>query len=155
METFWEELARLYDRLDGILQATSRDCGVCGECCRQAVSVRVRPLEADYVRKFVQNEAAVLKFLDFAAGNKIKIWGEATGQCPFQEGALCSIYPVRPYSCRAYGHYDYRGMSILKNCVYYGHAIPYDHPAQLPLYEEIEELNARYLEKKAAAAFAG
>jgi len=124
MESLLKELAEFYEKLDQVLLPSGRDCGICGECCKKASMLKVRPLEMENIKRYVQSGPLIEKFRDFANNSVVKIWN-ITGHCPFQEGALCSIYPVRPYYCRIYGHYDYLGESLLEGCVYRGHAVSY------------------------------
>lgn len=143
MESMLQALAEFYGLLDEVLQSSKRFCGACGECCRKASMLRVYPLELQNIRRYVNNEALIRKFVDFTNNKVVKIWGDIEGQCPFQEADHCSIYHVRPYFCRVYGHYNYRGNNLLKECVYRGHSITYFDREELPLYNEFVNLMAK------------
>ncbi|OQA09207.1 MAG: Flagellin N-methylase [Firmicutes bacterium ADurb.Bin373] len=136
MESMLHNLAKFYAALDEALQPLKRACGDCGECCRRASKLQVYPLELQNISRFVKNDYLIRKFIDFANNKVVKIWGDVEGQCPFQDGDRCSIYAVRPYFCRVYGPYNYRGKNLLKGCVYCGHSIIYFYREELPLYNE-------------------
>lgn len=144
MDSLLKDLTGFYSKLDELLQPSNRDCGVCGQCCKAASMLRVHPLELENIRRAVQNELLFNRFQDFANNNVIRIWGNTAGNCPFQDGALCGIYPVRPYYCRIYGHYDHRGKSLLDGCVYRGHAINYSRREELPLVDRFDRLADAY-----------
>lgn len=144
MESLLKALEDFYAKLDRVLLPTGRDCGICGECCKRASMLTVHPLEIEYIRRYVKNNKLVKKFQDFAGSAVVKIWGNTAGHCPFQEGALCGIYPARPYYCRIYGHYDYLGNSLLDGCAYKGHAVTYSRREELPLIEEFDRLTAAF-----------
>ncbi|MDD4334103.1 MAG: YkgJ family cysteine cluster protein [Desulfotomaculaceae bacterium] len=135
------DLAAFYENLDQMLQPTKKVCGACGECCRKASMLRVYPLELQNIRRFVKDEYAMRKFVDFSNNKVVKIWGNVEGLCPFQEGNRCSIYVVRPYFCRVYGHYNYRGDNLPKGCVYFSHSITYFDKKELPLYDDLNSLS--------------
>lgn len=143
MDSLLRNLASFYSKLEVVLQPSKRDCGVCGECCKAASMLRVYPLELENIKRYVNNERLINMFKDFANNAVIRIWGSTAGNCPFQDGALCGIYPVRPYYCRIYGHYDYRGKSLLKGCVYQGYAVIYSRREELPLIDEFDCLIKR------------
>lgn len=143
MELLLKKLSEFYEKLDQVLLPSDRDCGICGECCKKASTLKVHPLEMENIRRYVQNGPLIKKFRDFTNNSVVKIWN-ITGHCPFQEGALCGIYPVRPYHCRVYGHYDYLGKNLLKGCVYRGHAVSYRRREELPLVEEFDRLSAAF-----------
>lgn len=140
MESLLHDLAEFYEALDDMLQPSKRSCGACGECCRKASKLRVYPLELENIKRHVKDDYAIKKFVDFSNNKVVKIWGDIEGQCPFQEGDHCSIYSVRPYFCRVYGHYNYKGNNLLKGCVYCGHSITYTSRDELPLYKEFINL---------------
>lgn len=143
MELLLKELSEFYEKLDQVLLPSGRDCGLCGECCKKASMLTVRPLEMENIKRYVQDGPRFKKFCDFAQSSVVKIWS-ITGHCPFQEGTLCGIYPVRPYCCRVYGHYDYLGKNLLEGCVYRGHATIYSRREELPLKEEFDRLTAAF-----------
>ena len=143
MEAMLRDLADFYEALDLALLPSKRACGVCGECCRKASKLRVYPLELQNIRRYVKDDYSLRKFVDFTNNKVVKIWGDVEGQCPFQEGDRCSVYQVRPYFCRVYGHYNYRGNNLLKGCVYCGHSETYFERENLPLYHEFINLMER------------
>jgi Fe-S-cluster containining protein len=144
-ETLLHDLAGFYEKLDRVLLPSNRACGSCGECCRNLSMLRVYPLELQNIRRYIHNDKLIKKFEDFSNSRVIKIWGdiEAQGHCPFQAGDLCTIYHVRPYFCRVYGHYNNQGNSLLKECVYTGHSRGYLKREELPLYAELLQLVER------------
>ncbi|MDD2554468.1 MAG: YkgJ family cysteine cluster protein [Desulfotomaculaceae bacterium] len=134
------DLTKFYEALDQALQPLKMNCGACGECCRKTSKLRVYPLELQYISRFVQDEHSMKKFIDFSNNKVVKIWGDIVGHCPFQVGDYCSIYEVRPYYCRVYSPYNYRGKNLLKGCVYCGHSTTYFDKKELPLYDELLNL---------------
>ncbi|TEB09391.1 YkgJ family cysteine cluster protein [Pelotomaculum propionicicum] len=152
MDSKLHELAEFYEKLDQVLQPSKRVCGACGECCIKASMLKIFPLELENIKSHVNNERSMKKFLDFVNNKIVRIWGMVEGECPFQTGVLCSIYPVRPYFCRVYGHYDYQGKNLLDGCVYKGHATIYYSREELPLYHELVDLAGSFSEQKEPAA---
>lgn len=140
MDSLLRDLMSFYSKLDEFLQPSNWDCGVCGECCKAASMLRVHPLELENIRRTVKDERSFNKFLEFAYNDATKIWGSTAGNCSFQDGALCGIYPLRPYYCRIYGHYDHQGKSLLDGCVYRGHAVSYSRREELPLIDQFDRL---------------
>lgn len=140
MESMLDDLAVFYNILDQALQPFKKTCGACGECCRKASRLQVFPLELQNIGKFVKNDYLMKKFIDFTKNKIVKIWGDVEGQCPFQDGNRCSIYAARPYFCRVYGPYNYRGKNLLAGCVYSGHSITYFDRSELPLYNQFLNL---------------
>ncbi len=147
MNALLEDLMSFYARLDEFMRDSDRDCGICGECCKKLHQLRVYPVELENIRRHVADNSAIKKFQNFANGSVVKIWGDISGQCPFQDGALCAIYPLRPYHCRVYGHYDYQGRSLLERCVYRGYATAYNRREELPLIDELDHLVESYESK--------
>lgn len=142
MEALLGDLMNFYDLLDHIL--LSRPCGICGDCCKAISSLKVYPIEIENISRHVNNKWLMAQFTKFANNNVISIWGSDFALCPFQDGALCKIYNVRPYHCRIYGPYNPRGISMMKNCVYQGHSIVYFDRKELPLIEELDRLSQIY-----------
>ena len=144
MDSLLKKLNCFYEKLDLYLESSKRDCGVCGECCKVTSVLRVYPLEMENISRRVKNRAKMKRFRDFSGNDLIDIWGGTSGHCPFQEGDLCGIYAFRPYQCRVYGHYDYKGGSLPVRCVYRGHAVRYDRREELPLFAEFSSLSRGY-----------
>lgn len=140
MDTLLHDLVGFYKKLDQALEPSKRACGICGECCRKASRLRVYPLELQNIRRSVNDEYSIRKFLDFSNNKVVKIWGDIEGQCPFLDGDHCTVYDVRPYFCRVYGHYNFRGDNLLKGCVYCGHSTIYFDRKELPLYDDFLSL---------------
>ena len=97
-EPIWVQLQAYY----GLLAETDCDCNHLGSCCRffpemtfsealQWVDVIRRlapPLQTDTLRRF----------LEFYLTCPLHSEG-----CPFLDAGRCSVYPKRPFACRAYG----------------------------------------------------
>ena len=66
----------------------------CGECCGV---ILCKPHEYDAVVKY-------------ASENGISPVRQGLG-CPWYQGGKCSVYPVRPWICRTYGHFANRHMT--------------------------------------------
>jgi len=146
MDALLNALASFYQELDEFLQPFNKDCGLCGECCLRTTTLRVYPLEMENIRRSVQNNRQLALFEKFTSNSIISIWGDTSGNCPFQEGLLCSIYPIRPYHCRIYGPFYPRGRALLKGCVYQGTAKEYSKREEMPLLEKLNQLIAKYHE---------
>lgn len=61
----------------------------CGDCCGP---VPASPEELAAIRQYVTEHGIVPRSQGL--------------RCPFFDGARCSIYPVRPTLCQAFGHTD-------------------------------------------------
>lgn len=144
MDTLLEDLASFYRELDELLQPSYKDCGLCGECCQRTTTLRVYPPEMENIRRHMQDDRLLKIFEKFTSNTIISIWGDTTGNCPYQEGLRCSIYPVRPYHCRIYGPYYHQGRNLLKGCVYKGEAQCYSKREEMPLIERLDRLIEDY-----------
>lgn len=144
MDALLKGLTSFYRELDDFLRPSQKDCGLCGECCLRTTTLRVYPPEKENIRRHVQNDRLLMRFEKFTSNTIISIWGDTSGNCPFQEGLLCSIYPVRPYHCRIYGPYHRQGRNLLKGCVYRGTAKEYSRLEELPLIEKLDRLVEDY-----------
>lgn len=144
MDTLLKNLASFYLELDAFLQPSNKDCGLCGECCLRTTTLRVYPPEMENIKRSVQDDRLLELFYKFASNNVISIWGDTTGHCPFQEGLLCTIYPVRPYHCRIYGPYYPQGRDLLKGCVYQETAKEYSSREEMPLIDKLDRLIENY-----------
>jgi Fe-S-cluster containining protein len=144
MDVLLKDLASFYQELDAFLQPAHKDCGLCGECCQRTTTLRVFSPEMENIRRYVQDERLLKLFEKFTSNNVISIWGDTSGLCPFQEGLLCSVYPIRPYHCRIYGPYYHQEWGLLKGCIYQGTAKAYSKRKELPLIERLDRLIEDY-----------
>ncbi len=144
METLLGDLNNFYSKLSNLLQHSVKDCGICGKCCKVVSALQVFPVELENIKRQVKNEKKLNYFVEFINGAAIRIWGNIDGGCPFQENSLCEIYPIRPYYCRIYGLYDFRGTTLLYGCVYRDHTVIYSHREDLPLIDELDSLSNAY-----------
>lgn len=64
--------------------------------------------------------------------------------CPYLEDAGCSVYAVRPFSCRTFGHHLIDGTTLPDGCVFDGHARRVavgDYFRQVPGAERLRDLS--------------
>lgn len=91
-------LQKIYARLPD----TRCDCQRPGECCRYLPQVTlVEALQwIDALRGMpgCTSGTLVWKFVEFYLSNPVR-----TTNCPFLSDGRCTIYPIRPFACRAYG----------------------------------------------------
>lgn len=144
MDALLKDLKSFYRELDDFLKPSLKDCGLCGECCQRTSSLKVYPLEMENIRRYAQNDRLFQRFENFTSNTAISIWGNTSGQCPFQEGLLCSAYPVRPYHCRIYGPYHNQARSLLKRCVYQKDTTVYSRREELPMVARLDQLIEDY-----------
>ncbi len=108
-------------------------CTKCGNCCRSFNPLRVRKEE---LKRIADHEGTSYKGLKRRlravpqGDGTLEIHG---GPCPFLEGDLCSVYPVRPSECRIYP-----ASIIIRNLDDpEGHRLPSDCPALDELLLEV------------------
>lgn len=98
------------DTLDDIVQAlTNRvaaaiDCTQCANCCR-ALDVYLTPTDIDTLAEGANRSYSALMadVVDWDLDADTGEWGRFRHKpCTFLDGKLCSVYPHRPDSCRAY-----------------------------------------------------
>lgn len=69
----------------------------CSHCCKQAVSVA--SWEAAKIGRYLHRSPAAVMVMTDVESNRKKYSGVA---CPFLKDHRCSIYEVRPFSCRSH-----------------------------------------------------
>jgi uncharacterized protein len=72
----------------------------CGHCCH--VSVPIADFEARYIADYIKTEPVALKR---SIRHDLAEFSEKT-PCPFLQDGACSIYPVRPLTCRLHVNFD-------------------------------------------------
>lgn len=108
-------LSELYERLESELpEVEGNPCGDCNVCCTSdgLTHHNVTALELDYIELSVGPEK-IETFRQF-----LKRDGEIP-LCPYYDGG-CTIYEVRPYSCRVFGHYRREDTSLPDVCIFRG-----------------------------------
>jgi Fe-S-cluster containining protein len=89
-----------------LLKMQDRWCERCGECCRRNTPIALARSDAERISRYLRMPYKKFKqrFRIVPVGNS-KFHMPAS-PCPFLEGNLCSIYPVRPQVCRLYPAID-------------------------------------------------
>jgi Fe-S-cluster containining protein len=86
----------------GLLAETDCDCCNPGTCCRFLPEmIFAEALQwVDVIRRLppTRRVATIRRFIEFYATCPLH-----SGGCPFLEARRCSVYPQRPFACRAYG----------------------------------------------------
>lgn len=140
-EPFFEELKAVYSRLEKRLPKTQGNpCGDCRLCCTTAElnEHRVTSLELDYLESHVGQDKTQ-RFLEFLARRPDTV-------CPYYDRG-CTVYEVRPYSCRAFGHFRREDTPLPQVCVFRGQEKIFgvkEHRRRLPESDELASLSRRY-----------
>lgn len=81
-----------------------------GECPSRCRVQRVRPIEAEAIRRYLRRDADGRELLSAAARRGVR---DTCQECVFlTERDACAVYPVRPLACRTAGlprHHPYYG----------------------------------------------
>lgn len=113
--SYFKKLAELFQSLEAELpEQLGNPCGDCNVCCTSdgLTSHNVTAIELDFIECSVGPE----KLDDF------RLFLKRDGEiplCPYYEGG-CSIYEVRPFSCRVFGHYRRVDTFLPEVCVFRG-----------------------------------
>jgi len=157
-------LADLYARLEDALARRApalpgdNPCGACFQCC--TASGRrghgVTELELAYLAQ----GGGADRLDDFRAYTAAAT--DADGHlrfpvCPYYDVGrhACTVYEVRPFSCRVFGHFRVEGSRLPADCVFEGteEAFPRAHyAARVPLARELVELDWEHLSRSGHAA---
>ena len=89
------EIALMYALQDQI-------CTSCGNCCLDNKSLRVQKTELKQIAEYKKTSYKKLKKQIRARPRKDGSFLISRRPCPFYEGELCTVYPVRPARCRSY-----------------------------------------------------
>lgn len=84
-------VGRLYDEVQREIERRRPICHASGRCCRFG----------EYGHRLYVTTIELAAFVCALEG--AASLGDTTGQvCPFQEGGLCSVHPIRPFGCRIF-----------------------------------------------------
>ena len=112
-DELWQMLASVYEDLDAIAEQQRRETGPwcednCGRCCLEAPVVSL--MECSLVVMYLQDlPNGQMRSMVHRVNNWLRQPPRSeekrqAGKCPFLDPAhRCSIYSVRPFTCRAYG----------------------------------------------------
>jgi uncharacterized protein len=100
------------------------ECLCCGECCGSGLEIFLNSLDIWNLRSRFRTPTGDLieKFLiverraEFGS-YPLCLIRHTDGRCPFQDGKLCAIHPVRPASCRLFPvthQYGARGEAVFE-----------------------------------------
>lgn len=149
MKNTLERLEDLYSRLcDFMPKFEGNICGTCHECCRAEVigKHQVSAVELDLMVSFI-GEEEVEKFKGFISRERDGGGGYRFSICPFYQGG-CTIYPVRPFSCRFFGPFRIKGTPFPPECNYEGKEREIeerDLAGEIPLWKEFQDLKREHL----------
>jgi tetratricopeptide (TPR) repeat protein len=127
---FGDEANRILDRLEEIYRMVDaalphhegNACGGCDICCKAKMRHGVRLVELALIARYFERTGSRHTSETFrkfcAARHRIKDHGIL--YCPMYNRAAksCTIYPVRPFSCRLYGMYTIRRESLPPSCAF-------------------------------------
>ncbi len=148
-EELFEKLARCYEKLSLLFEKNKKNfCGSCHSCCTYALTHGVCEIEYQYIDLYLEKHKRAGEgrtFRDYI-NKKRGIDGQLiyTG-CPLYHDTGCSIYPVRPYSCRTYGLYG--RIPVPPFCAFRDFIIIYngkDFYNTVPLAAEFFEIKSFY-----------
>lgn len=116
-----ESQSRHDARLDAAADAATLACGEgCSWCCH--FTVDVRPVEVFRILDFVEagfSSERLARLRAEVAANSAEVAPlsdlermQRTAKCPFLDDGRCSIYPVRPQTCRNYHATDSAGCRL-------------------------------------------
>lgn len=108
-EGLLEKLGRCYYRLSLLFEKSKKNfCGSCHSCCTCVLTHGVCEMEYQYINLYLDKHNRLHEgrtFRDYI-NKKRGVDGQLIyTECPLYNDCRCSIYPVRPYSCRTYGLY--------------------------------------------------
>lgn len=99
---FLAEENHLFEMLNDIYEGLpTGDCKHCNRCCTEDVDVSF--LEFINIYRYLKKNGLYETFSKKAIGYYMKEY-IYRGSCPFLENNRCGIYPVRPLTCRGFGH---------------------------------------------------
>jgi Fe-S-cluster containining protein len=89
--------------LEGLIMIQDSLCQKCGECCRRCSPIVITREEVEKIAEFLKVPYKRLrKKLDLKPAGEKGIFEMPGRPCRFLEGNHCSIYPVRPVTCRGF-----------------------------------------------------
>lgn len=146
-DRLFEDLTQLYANLDAALPAFSGNhCGDCRACCTaQGLSRHhVGQLEVAFLASHVGEEKANA-FRQYAEREKGEDGGFLHDACPFYDLDTkgCSVYRIRPFSCRIFGHFKAANTFFPQGCVFTGHEqsfTPQEYLSVVPQARQLREL---------------
>lgn len=79
-------------------------CQRSGDCCRLPKFVTVSEAEANLLVAWAEKSWPIVRLLTLGFSRDVPGFVRMhAGPCPFLEGAsTCTVYPIRPYSCRRF-----------------------------------------------------
>ncbi|HPZ08956.1 MAG TPA: YkgJ family cysteine cluster protein [Candidatus Eremiobacteraeota bacterium] len=117
-EWFYKSLIEIYEESTKYIHNPSiNPCGRCLRCCSIEAGLGVYLMEYDCIEEYLNNPEAVQSFKDYI--NRIKKERKFLYLiCPFYDmrRRRCSIYIVRPMSCRLYPYYSTKEDICFENC---------------------------------------
>ncbi|MEQ8171389.1 MAG: tetratricopeptide repeat protein [Candidatus Eremiobacterota bacterium] len=148
-EELFEKLARYYNKLSLLFEKSKKNfCGSCHSCCTCVLTHGVCEIEYQYIDLFLEknNRAGEGRAFRDYINKKRTMDGQLiyTG-CPLYGDCGCSIYHVRPYSCRTYGLYG--RVPVPPFCAFRDFTIIYkakDFYNTVPLATEFFEIKSFY-----------
>ncbi len=89
------EIALMYALQDQI-------CTRCGNCCTENKSLRLQKTELEQIAKYRKTSYKQIKKQTHAVPRGDGSMRISRRPCPFHDGELCTVYPLRPAECRSY-----------------------------------------------------
>jgi len=148
-----EEFRNLLDFYNGLENHTAKidsgeyDCGKCSKCCRYPYFYLILyKAEFDLIQRYIEENKILIRIrFDEIISRKLdKRVYYRNWVCPLYDYGThtCSIYPVRPFSCRIYGPYSTEAGQI-EGCVYENPVI-YEYTDDLPFWNDYCKAIGRY-----------
>jgi tetratricopeptide (TPR) repeat protein len=107
-EELLKGLEEIYLKLSLIFEKSKKNfCGSCRNCCTYVLTHGVCDIEYEYIKSHIGNIREAENFRDYINKKRHPDGTIMYKACPFYDYSSggCSIYLVRPYSCRTYGLY--------------------------------------------------
>lgn len=111
-----EEAARLKPLIDAFAENPPLQCERCGRCCSLPTEMDLFGSEVSAIAKHEKIGVSDFKWKYGIKRMRSGMWLMPTAPCPFLEGKnTCTIYDLRPATCRCYPFGHLRGAFYDKN----------------------------------------
>ncbi|MEQ8188215.1 MAG: tetratricopeptide repeat protein [Candidatus Eremiobacterota bacterium] len=148
-EELFDRLEGCYNKLSLLFEKSKKNfCGSCHSCCTCVLTHGVCEIEYQYIDLYLDKNnrtGETKKFRDYINKKRSTDGQIIYNGCPLYDDCGCSVYPVRPYSCRTYGLYG--RIPVPPFCAFRDFTITYkakDFYNTVPLASEFFEIKSLY-----------